>query len=175
MSKAAELVDFYDDDGNVLGFCTRQEADDQNLTYPNAIIFVFDSSKEVILQVRADNKSHYPGLINPTACGAIEHGEDPIKAAERELFEEVGITTRLTLVDKYLNVFPGDDPAQIRKRMSHLFVGYSNDEPTPNHEVKAVVKQAIELVLASVKSNPDKYVPSFQDEFDRAVKGLSKV
>ncbi len=167
---AEELVDYYDVDGNIIGFCTRQEADDRNLTYPNVIVFIFSSVKRVWIQKRALTKRHYPGLWDTSACGALAHLEDPKAAAERELFEEMQVTSDLQFVEKFLNVFPSEDGNEARSRMSYLYFGICDETPAGNHEVEAVAAFDISQLKTELSAKPADFVPSFDIEFLKALK-----
>lgn len=166
----SELVDYFDEDGNILGVCTRKEADEKNYTYSNVIVFVFTSDDRVWIQKRSLKKLHYPGIWDVSACGALAHGEDPLRAAERELQEEMKLNCKLKLVEKFLNAFPSEDKKIIRKRMSYLFVGICDDVPEGNHEVEAVAAFTTDELLADVQANPDNFIPSFEIELRKALK-----
>jgi isopentenyldiphosphate isomerase len=166
-----ELVDYYDPEGNVIGFCSRTEADAKNYTYPNAIIFVFSPDGNAWIQKRSINKKHYPGLWDPTACGAIAHDEDPKLAAERELEEEMQLHCNLQFVEKFLNVFPGEGDQKTRSRMSYIYVGVSSETPKSNHEVEAIAEFDTSELLEKARSNPGDFVPSFEVEYMKALSG----
>jgi isopentenyl-diphosphate delta-isomerase len=170
-----ELVDYFDAEGGVLGYCSRGEAEDKNFITPNAIIFVIDQSGEVLLQKRAQTKKHYPGLWDTSACGAIAHGENPEMAAERELFEEIGVRCKLQLAERFMNAFPSEDGTLVRTRLSYLYIGRCAVKPTHNHEVEEIRGFAPEGLLAHVKAAPEKYVPSFELELSKALAAFSRL
>lgn len=55
-------------------------------------IWVVNGNREVLLQRRVESKENYPGLWDISAAGHISFGETSLEAAEKELFEELGIT-----------------------------------------------------------------------------------
>ncbi len=175
MPATQELVDYYDETGQLIGHCTRSQAEDNNYTTPNAIIFIFNTSGKVLLQKRADDKKHYPGLWDTSACGGLEHGEEPELAAERELFEEIGIKTDLMLVEKFINPFPSEDGKLIRTRLSHLFIGVSDQMPTHNHEVSEIRAFDPDKLLKLVADKPSDFVPSFELEISKALADYKKL
>ena len=69
-----ELVDYYDQKGQVIGQCSREEAEEKNYTTPNAVIFVFTPDSKVIIQKLANSKKHYLGLWDVSACGWFASG-----------------------------------------------------------------------------------------------------
>lgn len=168
--KNEEYVDYYNEKGEVIGYCTRAEADLKNYIYPNSIVFVFTPDGRIWIQKRSLTKSHYPGMWDTSACGAIAHNEDPRVAAERELKEEMGIDCSLEFADKFLNTFRGEGDQLTRSRMSHIFIGISDQAPEGNHEVEAVAAFTISELLAEIKQNPQDFMPSFDIELDMALK-----
>lgn len=165
-----ELVDYYDQEGSIIGQCNREEAEDQNYTTPNAIIFVFTPDEHVIIQKRAMSKKHYPGLWDVSACGGLSSGEDPLEAAKRELFEEIGIACDLHFVEKFMNSFPDETGKLTRCRYSHLFVGIAQPDTTHNHEVESVAVFPIAELVSMATNKPQDFIPSFALELEKCLK-----
>lgn len=169
-----ELVDYYDEAGRLIGTCPRKEAEAKNYTTPNAVIFLFNQDGQVLLQKRSQTKNHYPGLWDPTACGGLNPGENAGEAAERELFEEMGIKCDLTLVEKFLNVFPSEDRSHSRTRLTSLYVGISGEDPAHNHEVESTAWFNRTELLTQVRLAPENYVPCFEIEYEKALVGYAR-
>ncbi|MBI4262300.1 NUDIX domain-containing protein [Candidatus Uhrbacteria bacterium] len=55
-----------------------------------SLFLYLPKTHEVVLSRRRENQS-YPGLLQPTAHGDIEEGEDEVAAVARELKEETGL------------------------------------------------------------------------------------
>jgi isopentenyldiphosphate isomerase len=170
MTDDEELVDYYNQEGEIIGFCSRIEADTKNYIYPNAIIFIFTRDKKVWIQKRSLHKRHYAGLWDVSACGAIAHGEDPKTAAKRELEEEMQIKCELEFVEKFLNVFPGEADQVTRSRMSHLYIGITDQTPEGNDEVEAIAAFEADELKEEIRLRPEDFVPSFDIEFLKALK-----
>ncbi len=64
-------------------------------------IFITNNKQEILLQLRSKKKAHYPLCWDCSAGGHFLAGEAPIVGARRELFEETGIKTKLTFLDKH--------------------------------------------------------------------------
>jgi isopentenyl-diphosphate delta-isomerase len=167
-----ERIDILDGEGRITGTMSRAQAERDNHTTQNVLVFVFDSTGRVWIQKRPFSKKHYPGLWDISACGGIVSGEEPIAAASREQFEEMGFSCPLKHVETFLNVFPAEDGSP-RSRLSHLFVGRSDLVPEANDEVDEFIALNTEELVRLVGSRPQEYVPSFAIELAKAIAGLA--
>ena len=87
-----ELIDMVDKDDKVIGVVWKSRAHgNPNIIHREIAIVVFNDNKEVLLQQRSLNKVNDPGVWKLTAAGHVGAGEDPKTAAEREIFEELGL------------------------------------------------------------------------------------
>lgn len=165
-----EIIDVLNDQGEVIDTVSREEAERDNHITENVLVFVFNSLGKVWVQLRPQTKNHYPGKWDISACGGVLSGETKEAAARRETAEEMGFYAVLHYVESFLNVFPGDNGEE-RKRLSHIFVGISDELPQPNDEVDEFMAWEPDELRADVETNPDKYIPSFIVELDKAVNG----
>ena len=173
---SSEVIEILNQDGEVIGTVTREEAEQNNHTTPNVLIFIFNSLGKVWVQLRPMTKNHYPGRWDISACGGVLSGESRQMAAERETFEETGLKLTLRYVETFLNVFPGDDGREQRSRLSHLYIGVSDEIPQPNNEEVDDFKAWGPAALrADALQNPAKYIPSLIIELDKAVEGYQKL
>ena len=169
-----ELVDIISDDGAIVGTMSRDEAEYTNQPIQNVCVFVFNSLEKVWIQKRPMKKKHFPGLWDVSACGAVESGEDIAIAAQREQEEEMGFRAELSLVESFINEFPGQDN-QTWRRLSHLFVGESDEIPQSNDEVDEFAAWPFVELRQKIALEPEKFIPSFLVELDKAVKGWKKL
>ncbi|HSX33601.1 MAG TPA: NUDIX domain-containing protein [Candidatus Saccharimonadales bacterium] len=167
-AQASEFVDVLNDSGKVIATISRADAERDNHTTENVLIFVFTSHGKVWVQLRPKTKNHYPGRWDISACGGIVSGEDRDAAAARETQEEMGITPELRYVESFLNIFPGDN-GEVRRRLSHLYIGVSDDTPQPSAEVDEFKCLEAVKLRADVHRRPAAYIPSFIVELDKAV------
>ena len=165
-----EQVDILDSEGRVTGTMSRAEAEQDNHTTQNVLIFVFNSKDEVWIQKRPMSKKHYPGLWDISACGGIVSGEKPSLAASREQLEEMGFSCPLRHIETFLNIFPAEDGSE-RRRLSHLYFGESDLIPEVNSEVDEFLAVETSELMRRVQHNPDEYIPSFEIELTKAVEG----
>lgn len=170
-----EIIDVVDDSGQVVDTITREEAELNNRSIQNVIVFVFNSLGKVWIQKRPEHK-HFPGQWDVSACGAVHSGEKPQEAAEREQLEEMGFSSKLHFVESFINKFTGHD-GKPTQRLSHLFVGVSEEIPAPNDEVDEFQAIPHAELRERVLQEPSDYIPSFLLELDKAtdaLEGLNK-
>jgi isopentenyl-diphosphate delta-isomerase len=169
-----EMIDILNEEGEVVDTITREDAERDNHTTENVLMFVFNSLGKVWVQLRPMTKRHYPGKWDISACGGIISGETKDQAANRETLEEMGIDVELKYVESFLNVFPGDNGEQ-RRRLSHLYVGVSDEMPQENDEVDEFRLWEPDALSRDVLASPDQYIPSFVVELDKAVAGYNNL
>jgi isopentenyl-diphosphate delta-isomerase len=171
MKKNGEMVDILNEQGEVVVSIPREEAEAANHTTPNVLIFLFNINGNVWAQLRPKTKKHYPGRWDISACGGIESGETHGVAAARETKEETGLNVPLLYAGSFLNVFPGDNGEE-RRRLSYLYIGKTDATPLPGPDADEFACWDIEALREELKNNPDKYVPSFSVELEKALKQL---
>jgi isopentenyl-diphosphate Delta-isomerase len=165
-----EIIDVLNEDGEVINTIPREQAEQDNHITENVLVFVFNSLGRVWVQLRPQSKNHYPGKWDISACGGVLSDETNEQAAQRETLEEMGIEVELHHVESFLNVFPGDNGEE-RRRLSHLYVGTSNEQPQTSDEVDEFKDWQPDELRADVEAHPDAYIPSFVVELDKAIEG----
>jgi isopentenyl-diphosphate delta-isomerase len=168
-SHTPEVLEILDEDGHVVGTMTRVDAEAANHVTQNVLVFIFDTSGRIWIQLRPKTKKHFAGLWDISTCGGVVHGETPAESAEREQFEEMGFKCTLEPVATFMNEFPGNNPGETYRRLSHLFIGVSDVQPQTNDEVDEFKALPYAELRADVEAHPEKYVPSFLIELDKAI------
>ncbi len=103
----SELFVVVDEDDTILGYRTRYDCHHNKTLIHRAIgIVIFNDKGEILLQKRSKNKDTDPGKYDIAVSGHVGKGESYIQAAQREMLEEIGITTELTFVKKLMIRFP---------------------------------------------------------------------
>lgn len=90
---ADELVDLLDDTGALVGKqCLKSVAHKEGLYHPTVHVWCYtDADSKILLQKRGATKATFPSLWDVSVAGHIHAGEDPVKAAIREIKEEIGL------------------------------------------------------------------------------------
>ena len=88
-----EIIDVLDENGNMTNKTISKDLAHLNGTWHGAIhiVVISPDKTKILLQYRCHNKKLYPNTWDIAVGGHISTGEKPIKAAERELKEELGL------------------------------------------------------------------------------------
>jgi isopentenyl-diphosphate Delta-isomerase len=90
---ADELIDICDENNKLTGHQElKSKAHKTGLWHRGAHIWIYNSKKEILIQLRAKEKSLYPNMWDISVAGHVSAGEKPIKSAIREIKEEIGLT-----------------------------------------------------------------------------------
>ena len=80
-----EEVVLVDSNDKVLGTMPKMEAHKKAVLHRAFSVFLMNSKKELLLQKRADNKYHSPGLWTNTCCSHQRINETTITNIERDI------------------------------------------------------------------------------------------
>ncbi|MFT5213696.1 MAG: isopentenyl-diphosphate delta-isomerase [Patiriisocius sp.] len=87
-----ELIDILTPEGKSTGkTALKSEAHKNGWFHATAHIWLFTSSKKILLQKRALTKKVFPGIWDISVAGHIGAGEAILEGAKREVFEEIGL------------------------------------------------------------------------------------
>ncbi len=133
-------------------------------------VFIFNDRNELLLQKRAVGKYHSPEKWTNTCCTHPSPGETPIISALRRLSEEMGLVAALTEVFTFS--YKADvGNGLIENEFDHVFLGVSNQNPSPNPaEVSDWTWATIEELKLKLVGNPERYSPWFRQCFSEVIK-----
>ncbi len=155
---------FVDENDNVIGAGSREEAAEKGIIVRLIRIFVFNSKGELLIQKRS-RSVNAPGLWDQSVGGHVDEGEDYLTAAMREMKEEIGIETAPpTEVVKYL--FKADTNMKMRRRFETLYMttydGVIRFDPHDVAEVRWIEPDALR---AWMKEKPEEFTRGFIHAF----------
>ncbi|MGC8488006.1 MAG: NUDIX hydrolase, partial [Clostridia bacterium] len=90
-----EWVDVVDDEGQVVGRASREDAHRRGLRHPTVHVWVLrplGGRVRVVFQWRTPDRLDFPNLLDVTAGGHVRAGEGTLPAMRRELHEELGLS-----------------------------------------------------------------------------------
>ena len=172
MSK--ENVILVDEKDNQVGLMSKLEAHQKGLLHRAFSVFIFNSDYELLLQKRASSKYHSGGLWTNTCCSHPRDGEDTVDAANRRLYEEMGIKTSLRKVFDFIYKAELDNNLT-ENEFDHVFYGVYNNDPVINIEEADDFKWIdMETLRNDIDNNPDQFTVWFKIAFDYFYNYLKK-
>jgi isopentenyl-diphosphate Delta-isomerase len=120
-----------DSDDIQIGIMEKLKAHQLGLLHRAFSIFIFNSEGEILLQKRASDKYHSGGLWSNACCSHPVPNISIYQKAQERLQEEMGFDCELDFLYKfeYRINFPN---GLIEHELDHIFVGKSDDTPSPN-------------------------------------------
>lgn len=162
---ADELIDICDKNNNLLGIRKiASEAHKNGLWHRTSHIWIYNSTGEILLQLRAKDKSFYPDMWDVSAAGHIGAGEKPIISGLREIKEEIGLSVK----EEDLEFFKIRKNKTVYKNMKNnefyyvYFLKFDGDIKKlklQDEEVQSIQFFPVEKIEEELKINPEKYLP----------------
>lgn len=153
----ATYVDVVNESDEVVDQADRAELRAQGLNFRVAHVFVFNNDGHLLLTQLGTERTNDPGAWGSSVAAHLAASEAYEAAAQRRLFEELGITSPVEFIDKL----------SLEERRSLKFIGLFRAEAgsyeirEPKH-VAAARFVAWPAVLADVRKHPDRYAPTFR-------------
>jgi isopentenyl-diphosphate delta-isomerase len=157
-----------------IGLMPKMEAHEKAVLHRAFSVFVVNDKNELMLQQRALEKYHSPGLWTNTCCSHQRDGEGNIEAGLRRLDEEMGFTTPLEYLFNFIYKAPFDN-GLTEHELDHVMLGRYEGDPVINPEEVASWKwMNIEEINFDLKNNPDSYTVWFAIIFERFYNHLNQ-
>ena len=122
-------------------------------------VFIFNNKQELLLQKRSKGKYHSPSMWTNTCCSHPKTNEDLQKKKKKRLKEEMGIICELKKSFSFLYKVEMENRL-IEHEIDHVFVGFSNDNPTVNtDEASGYQWTSLESLKKSIQNTPEQYTP----------------
>ena len=161
------LVDVYD---NPTGSMSKIEAHEKGILHRAFSVFILNEKGHLMLQQRALNKYHSPGLWTNTCCSHQREGEGNIDAGKRRLKEEMGFIVPMKTLFSFIYKAPFDN-GLTEHELDHVLLGYYNHEPIINRKEVAAWKWVdLDQIASEIKDTPQLYTVWFKIIFDRFYK-----
>ena len=145
-----------------IGLMPKMEAHEKAQLHRAFSVFVFNDKGELLLQQRALDKYHSPGLWTNTCCSHQRDGETNIAAGKRRLEEEMGFSCALKELFWFVYKAPFDN-GLTEHELDHVMIGYYNENPIINkEEVARFSWMSIKAVATDINAHPEKYTAWFK-------------
>lgn len=170
-----EYVILVTKDDKPIGTMEKMEAHEKGVLHRAFSIFIFNSQKQLLLQMRALDKYHSPGLWTNTVCSHPRSGENVIAAANRRLGEEMGLSCMLK--ELFTFIYKADVGQGLKEHeFDYALVGTCDEKPTPNpYEVADYKYVDIDWIASDIDKNPDIYTEWFKIALKKLLKHRDKL
>jgi isopentenyl-diphosphate delta-isomerase len=140
-----------------IGTANKLEAHLKGFLHRAISVFIINSKGEYLLQQRANQKYHSPGLWSNTCCSHPKPKENNLDAANRRLYEEMGISCELKFSFSFQYKIKFEN-GLIENEFDHVFVGKTDKLPVINPREVMNWKYLSETQIKSeLKLYPEKY------------------
>jgi isopentenyl-diphosphate delta-isomerase len=161
-----EKVILVSENDEQLGLMGKMEAHEKGILHRAFSVFVFNKNGDLLLQQRALDKYHSPGLWTNTCCSHQRDGESNLKAGQRRLQEEMGFCCELKEMFSFVYKAPFDN-GLTEHELDHVMIGYHDEDPIINpDEVGSFKWMPLEEVKHDMDSNPEIYTAWFKIIFN---------
>jgi isopentenyldiphosphate isomerase len=99
--KGSELLYRVSEDDSILGPVERSIAHRDQILHRSGMIFLIRSDGKILLQQRSLTRATFPGCWDSSGSFHVTFGESYEQAARRELFEETGVSAKITYRGKF--------------------------------------------------------------------------
>ncbi len=162
-----EQVILVNENDEQIGLMPKMEAHVKAKLHRAFSVFIMNDKGETMLQQRALDKYHSPGLWTNTCCSHQRDGETNIEAGKRRLFEEMGFTAELKELFSFIYKAPFDN-GLTEHELDHVMIGKYNNAPAINPEEVADWKwMKVEDVKDDISKNPENYTAWFKIIFQK--------
>ena len=150
-----------------IGLMGKLEAHEKGALHRAVSVFIFNSNHELLIQRRALEKYHTPGIWSNTACSHPRNNESTLSCASRRLFEEMGIETKILPIFNFIYKAEFQN-SLIEHELDHVFIGFSNNKPNPNFKEVCSWNYVDETSLRKLLNDrPESFSPWFKICYER--------
>jgi len=133
-------------------------------------VFIVDPAGRWLLQRRAAEKYHFPGLWTNACCSHPRPGEATEAAAHRRLQEELGFDCPLQERFRFEYRADSEEEGLTEHEVDHVLTGCHDGPVQPNPaEVGATRWVDPDALAQEVRDCPGDFTPWFKIAFDRVV------
>ncbi|MDB5204431.1 MAG: nudix hydrolase 3 [Candidatus Taylorbacteria bacterium] len=177
--KIMEYIDVLDENGNNTGEVrSRDEVHEKGLWHRSVHVWFVNENNEVLLQLRSKSKEINPGSWDISAAGHAVAGDESIEAAEREIFEEIGVVisgNQLVFLGQIKKTSIHKDGLYINNQFDDIYLVKTNlklsDFKFNDGEVEKVEYIPLETLKEWVKNGKTDLVPH-PDEYELLFKSI---
>ena len=148
-----------------VGSMEKMAAHQQALLHRAFSVFIFNNNGEMLLQQRAFSKYHSGGLWTNACCSHPLPGEGTLEAANRRLYEELGINTSLHKIFDF-TYRASFENGLTEFEYDHVFVGSYEGQIMPDRaEVHAHRYDSMQQINKALQEDGEAFTAWFHIAF----------
>lgn len=160
-----ETLVLVDDQDRAVGQAEKLKVHQAGQLHRAFSVFIFrrhNGREELLLQQRNRNKYHCGNLWTNSCCGHPRVGEEVLAAANRRLYEEMLIHSKLVFIGSF-QYYARCDNALIEHELDHVFIGSYQQEilQVNPQEVQAFRWNTITEIAQELLDFPQQFTPWF--------------
>ena len=156
-----------DETDKVQGTAFKTAAHEKGMLHRAFSIFIYNPQGEVLLQQRALNKYHSPGLWTNACCSHPRPGETIEEAGKRRLKEELGCESELQLIGNFVYRHKFEN-GLTEYEFDHVLAGEYEGLLIPDHdEVMGTEFKTVQQIKKELDSNRDNFTIWFPQAFQK--------
>jgi isopentenyl-diphosphate Delta-isomerase len=145
-----------------IGTMPKMEVHERGILHRAFSIFIFNAKNELLIQQRSLQKYHSAGLWSNTCCSHPRLNEETKVAANRRLFEEMGIESSINFLHSFIYNEEMEN-GLIEHELDHVFIGRYNQIPNINkNEVGHWKYISIPDLLNEMNTYPEQFTIWFK-------------
>lgn len=157
MNIEKEMLVLVDKNNNKIGLKEKIQTHIDGDLHRAVSVLIFNPEGKILLQKRALDKYHCPGIWSNTCCTHPFENESGIEAASRRLNEEMGIESELIYTFSFIYRAEFDN-GLIEHEYDDVFLGTCSKDPKINLEEVADYKWIdLNELYFDIKDNSEKY------------------
>jgi isopentenyl-diphosphate delta-isomerase len=167
MTGSSQQIILVNDVDEAIGTMEKMEAHQKGALHRAFSVFIFNDKNEMLLQQRADDKYHSPGLWTNACCSHPAPGEETKAAASRRLEEEMGFTVPLEEIFSF-TYRASFSNGLTEHEFDHVFAGRYNGEVKPDAtEVKNFAFKSVGEIENLLEKDQERFSAWFIIAFPR--------
>ncbi|OUU78782.1 MAG: isopentenyl-diphosphate delta-isomerase [Gammaproteobacteria bacterium TMED78] len=129
-------------------------------------VFIFNKNSEVLIQKRSNKKMLWPNYWSNSCCSHPSVGEEVGEAANRRIYEELGIKTQLFFLYKF-KYHASYKNIGSENEYCYVYYGiYDGDIRSNKQEIAECKYISFEELISDINTNPGIFTPWFKMEVD---------
>lgn len=160
-----------DENENIIGEDSRENIHKNGLLHREINVWIYNNQGEILFQRRAKTKDTFPGLLDASAGGHVEIGDDYFSSAIKEIREETGLEVEeekliyLTKMrHKSVDLVTGNINNAVKKIYAYRFDGDAGDLKIEDGKATSLEFWKIDKILNLNKKELKEFIPAVIDK-----------